>query len=744
MKNEQLSKTIYNSIPIPNLIQKDKKKLTNKNYKKSNSKDKILIKPKIDNKNKVVSTINNNKLNIEIESGSHDLKQKILSKEKINELSPKEMNNKKKPIKTFIKHKTSNNINNSFNNKTPIIFSNTRKNSKIKINNLNIPTNKNENIYIHTYSNKFVNSYLNNNKHKIKKNKNKYNNIIHDFIDNKIDINYNIKKKSFDFTDKNKKQEKIFLLNNYNNSSPLLKIKNKNKYQNKHIKNKFMTEKLLKLKKEKKFLINQNIFHLKKFQKNIKDKNNNNNNNNNNNSNNMSFYTSFIKQKKNSISKNKKEDKPIRNIKKQNNIYQSRLSSSSVNNNQDINSFLINKQELKRNERIETEPKKDNLTIIQENEKLNKKCFNFLHHYLQNTISTKNKIVKKQKEKILSKKNSEEKSKKKRYSFINRNNVLKFDKLLKTKEYLTNTIKTRENSIKRIPSSNKKPKTLNISNFSSASSANNIKVFNGKIDDYLITKELGKGSYASVKLAINKNNKNKYAIKLYPRESLLDPQKRNTVKNEINILKQLDNINIMKLYEVIDTPNYLYLVMEYINGISLLEIIKQDKNHYFEEDRALKIFIQVIKGMIYCQSKDICHRDIKLENILLIKNDIVKIIDFGFAVKTNKETYQKLFCGTPSYMAPEIVNKEKYIAQYSDIWSLGVLFFAMLYGRFPFRAKKQEELFEKINEAKIIFPEEIEVSDQVKELIKKIFIIIPTQRLSLNEILNELNNILGN
>ena len=200
----------------------------------------------------------------------------------------------------------------------------------------------------------------------------------------------------------------------------------------------------------------------------------------------------------------------------------------------------------------------------------------------------------------------------------------------------------------------------------------------------------------------------------------------------------------MKLYEVIDTPNYLYLVMEYINGISLLEIIKQDKNHYFEEDRALKIFIQVIKGMIYCQSKDICHRDIKLENILLIKNDIVKIIDFGFAVKTNKETYQKLFCGTPSYMAPEIVNKEKYIAQYSDIWSLGVLFFAMLYGRFPFRAKKQEELFEKINEAKIIFPEEIEVSDQVKELIKKIFIIIPTQRLSLNEILNELNNILGN
>ena len=89
-------------------------------------------------------------------------------------------------------------------------------------------------------------------------------------------------------------------------------------------------------------------------------------------------------------------------------------------------------------------------------------------------------------------------------------------------------------------------------------------------------------------------------------------------------------------------------------------------------------------------------------------------------------------------MAPEIVNKEKYIAQYSDIWSLGVLFFAMLYGRFPFRAKKQEDLFDKINEGNVVFPDDIEVSQQVKNLLKKIFVVSPTQRLSLNEILNEL------
>ena len=200
----------------------------------------------------------------------------------------------------------------------------------------------------------------------------------------------------------------------------------------------------------------------------------------------------------------------------------------------------------------------------------------------------------------------------------------------------------------------------------------------------------------------------------------------------------------MKLYEVIDTPKYLYLVLEYINGVSLLETIKQDQNHYFEEKRAIKIFIQIVKGILYCQSKNICHRDIKLENILLIKDDIVKIIDFGFAVKATKESYQKLFCGTPSYMAPEIVNKEKYIAQYSDIWSLGVLFFAMLYGRFPFRAKTQEDLFDIINEANVVFPDDIEISEEIKDLIRKIFVVNPTQRISLNEIINELSNFINN
>ena len=288
--------------------------------------------------------------------------------------------------------------------------------------------------------------------------------------------------------------------------------------------------------------------------------------------------------------------------------------------------YQMSQENPKEDIRIETEHNKRNLTIIKEDDKFKKSFnFNYFRHYLKNTISTKNKMVlKKQEENTTSitnqnnektfKRNPSNSMKKKRYSFVNRNYLTKFYKFSKTKENenIYGYLKTEDNR-KSTPLGNKK-NTLTISNFDNISNTNNItnnnnKIFNGKIDDYLITKELGKGSYATVKLAINKNNKNKYAIKIYSKEILIDPQKRSTVNNEINILKQLDNVNVVKLYEVIDTHQYLYLAMEYINGISLLETIKQDKKHYFEESRAIKIFKQIVKGIIYCQSKNICHRD---------------------------------------------------------------------------------------------------------------------------------------
>ena len=257
------------------------------------------------------------------------------------------------------------------------------------------------------------------------------------------------------------------------------------------------------------------------------------------------------------------------------------------------------------------------------------------------------------------------------------------------------------------------------------------------IDEYTITSELGIGSYASVKLGIHKETKNKFAIKIYDKNLINDDDKKYTIKNEIFILNQLDNENVMKLYDVIETNRYLYLIMEYINGISLLDFIQKQKNHRIDENICKELFYQIVKGILYCQNENICHRDIKLENILIVNNKIIKIIDFGFAIKCNRNEYQEFFCGTVYYMPPEIVNKEKYIPFYSDIWSLGVLLYTMLFGDFPFRAQKQEKLFELITEGNLIFPDDIEVSDKAKNLLSKIIVIKPSKRITLEEILND-------
>ena len=399
------------------------------------------------------------------------------------------------------------------------------------------------------------------------------------------------------------------------------------------------------------------------------------------------------------------------------------------------------------------------LDVIFENKNLKP---NILHHYLENTVSAKNKMVQKKQGNITDQKHLIKSFQKPEINTNNTNNhetnisspyigdknllMIKTPKINKQMRERFSLNFSSKNNLNNNQNKNNNGRKLshhvkcecNLDNSISSKSLINSKIFQKKIDDYLITRELGKGSYAVVKLAMDKKTKNKYAIKIYSKTCLIDPQLRNTVKNEINILKQIDNENVMKLYEVIDTQSNLYLVLEYINGINLLEIIKNEKNHFIKEFRAKKIFSKIVQGINYCHQINIFHRDIKLENILVLKDDSVKIIDFGFGIICKSDTYQKLFCGTKSYMPPEIVKKEKYIASYSDIWSLGVLFYAMLFGVFPFKGKDDDDLFDKIIEAKLNFPEYNPISDKTKELFGKIFVINPSERIKLDEMINYL------
>ena len=136
--------------------------------------------------------------------------------------------------------------------------------------------------------------------------------------------------------------------------------------------------------------------------------------------------------------------------------------------------------------------------------------------------------------------------------------------------------------------------------------------------------------------------------------------------------------------------------MEYCGKISMREFLKQKRGGRLEEHELKPIFRQIVKAVQYCHQKGIAHRDIKLENILIMNKKLIKLIDFGFSINIKNKGRLNLFCGTPSYMPPEIVSKVAYYGKPADIWALGILLFKMLTGNFPFKGRNDRELFRKI------------------------------------------------
>lgn len=138
-----------------------------------------------------------------------------------------------------------------------------------------------------------------------------------------------------------------------------------------------------------------------------------------------------------------------------------------------------------------------------------------------------------------------------------------------------------------------------------------------------------------------------------------------------------------------------------------------------EENEAKFLIKQVISAISYCHHRNVTHRDIKLENILLNDSHTeVKLIDFGFSTCIPNDKKLKLFCGTPSYMAPEIVSKIEYCGPPADIWALGVLYYALLCGKFPFKGANDKELYNKILNSELEFPPH--VSSQARTFLNKI------------------------
>lgn len=200
-----------------------------------------------------------------------------------------------------------------------------------------------------------------------------------------------------------------------------------------------------------------------------------------------------------------------------------------------------------------------------------------------------------------------------------------------------------------------------------------------------------------------------------------DIQRQKSIRREIKIMKRINHPNIAKLYDVIETDTQVVLVMEYISGGSTHGFLKSKPNRRLDESSARKIFSQLISALQYLHSKCIAHRDIKLENVMLDSSRNVKLIDFGFSTQIPNTQKVKLFCGTPSYMAPEIVQKIEFCGPPADVYASGVLLFAFFCGCFPFKGQNDKDLYKKISTAELVLPDHIPSSPRylLKYMLKK-------------------------
>ncbi|CAG9316934.1 PRKAA2_3 [Blepharisma stoltei] len=250
------------------------------------------------------------------------------------------------------------------------------------------------------------------------------------------------------------------------------------------------------------------------------------------------------------------------------------------------------------------------------------------------------------------------------------------------------------------------------------------------LESYTILGPLGRGTFGQVKLAEHILTNVKVAIKVLKRRVLVEKHMISKVKREIRVLKSFHHPHIIRLYDVITTPTCIFLVMECLPGGELYNLL--DRNGRLPEDQARLYFQQIISGLDYCHTYRVVHRDIKPENILLDQFGNIKIADFGLSNLMPDGDYLKTSCGSPNYAAPEIISGNRYCGPEVDIWSAGVVLFALLAGHLPFDDSSIPSLFAKIKAASFNMP--YHFSDAVKDLIIRMLKPDPIARITINQI----------
>ncbi|XP_057401150.1 serine/threonine-protein kinase SIK1 isoform X2 [Balaenoptera acutorostrata] len=250
-----------------------------------------------------------------------------------------------------------------------------------------------------------------------------------------------------------------------------------------------------------------------------------------------------------------------------------------------------------------------------------------------------------------------------------------------------------------------------------------------RVGFYDIERTLGKGNFAVVKLARHRVTKTQVAIKIIDK-TRLDSSNLEKIYREVQIMKLLNHPHIIKLYQVMETKDMLYIVTEFAKNGEMFDYLTS--TGHLSESEARKKFWQILSAVEYCHSHNIVHRDLKTENLLLDGNMDIKLADFGFGNFYKPGEPLSTWCGSPPYAAPEVFEGKEYEGPQLDIWSLGVVLYVLVCGSLPFDGPSLPALRQRVLEGRFRIP--FFMSRDCETLIRRMLAVDPTKRITISQI----------
>ncbi|KAG9456009.1 hypothetical protein H6P81_000517 [Aristolochia fimbriata] len=257
--------------------------------------------------------------------------------------------------------------------------------------------------------------------------------------------------------------------------------------------------------------------------------------------------------------------------------------------------------------------------------------------------------------------------------------------------------------------------------------------YGGNVGKYQLGRTIGEGTFAKVKLGLDSQTGQSVAIKIIDKRMVVHNKLMDQVKAEITTMKLLRHPNIVRIYEVIATKTKIFMIMEYVSGGQLSDKMSYTKR--LSEAEARRYFQQLIDAVEYCHGRGVFHRDLKPENLLLDSQGNLKVSDFGLSTARKPRDLLSTACGSPTYVAPEVIANRSYYGSPVDVWSCGVILFELLAGFLPFDDRNLLNLYRKISRADYTFP--LWFNPSQKKLISRILDPLPRTRMTIAEILED-------